>query len=81
MLLVLSDTAISPEVFARNPEWYSFADMDGASAVTKRRRLLDMVTAERMPMCAYHFPFPSTGYIAREGNGYAFAPATWQPVL
>jgi hypothetical protein len=29
----------------------------------------------------YHFPFPACGHIARNGNGFEFVPALWQPAL
>jgi hypothetical protein len=50
-------------------------------ALTTRRKLLDMLAAERMPMTGYHYPFPAVGYIAKLGNGYDFHPTSWQPVL
>ena len=50
-------------------------------AVTARKRLLDMAAADKMQIAAYHLPFPSTGYIAKQGSGYEFHPAAWQPVL
>jgi hypothetical protein len=40
---------------------------------------VDMAAAERMQVAGYHFPFPATGFIAREGGSYAFAPAFWRP--
>ena len=43
--------------------------------------MLDMAAADRMPIAAYHLPFPSTGYIAKQGSGYEFVPAYWQPSL
>jgi len=80
-LLVTSDTANHAALFVRNPEWSLWADMDAAMAITARKRLLDMAAADRMPIAAYHLPFPSTGYIAKQGNGYEFVPAYWQPML
>jgi glyoxylase-like metal-dependent hydrolase (beta-lactamase superfamily II) len=80
-LLVTSDTANHAVLFVRNPEWSLWADMDAAKAITARKRMLDMAAADRMPIAAYHLPFPSTGYIAKQGNGYEFIPAYWQPSL
>ena len=80
-LLVTSDTANHAASFVRNPDWNLWADMDAAMAVSARKRLLDMAATDRMPIAAYHLPFPSTGYIAKQGNGYEFVPAYWQPVL
>jgi hypothetical protein len=30
---------------------------------------------------AMHFPFPGTGHIVKDGNGYRFVPRTWTHVL
>ena len=79
-LLVWSDTTNKPELFVRNPGWHAVFDMDPVVAEASRRRLLDMAAAERMAVAGYHFPFPATGFIAREGGtGYAFVPAFWRP--
>jgi hypothetical protein len=54
-------------------------DMDPVQAETTRRRLLDMAAGEGMQVAGYHFPFPATGFIAREDDGYEFVPAFRQP--
>ena len=78
-LMALSDTTNDPNIFARNPEWSAVFDQDGPEAIKARRRMLDLAAAERMQVSFYHAPFPATGFIAREGNGYALIPATWRP--
>ena len=78
-LLVMSDTTNDPNIFARHPEWSAVFDQDGPEAIKARRRMLDLAAAERMQVSFYHAPFPATGFIAREGNGYALIPATWHP--
>jgi len=50
-------------------------------ALTNRRKLLDMLAAEKMPMTGYHYPFPAVGYIAKQGTGYDFVPVNWASVL
>ena len=39
-------------------------------AETTRRKLLDRVIAEKMPICGYHFPFPGAAH-RKDGAGYA----------
>ena len=80
-LLVLSDASNLPALFVRHPDWSPVFDMDRDMARAARRRLLDMAAAERMQVAAYHFPFPATGFIAKEGNGFAFEPVLWSGVL
>ena len=80
-LMYIADVTNHPAIFARNPEYRLWADMIPDQALTTRRKLLDMLAAERMPMTGYHYPFPAVGYIAKAGNGYDFVPANWQPVF
>jgi glyoxylase-like metal-dependent hydrolase (beta-lactamase superfamily II) len=79
-LLVSADT-VNHQILVRNPEWNLWADMDAAMAVAARKRILDMAAADRMQIAAYHLPFPSTGFISKQGSGYEFHPAYWQAVL
>jgi hypothetical protein len=80
-LLYIADATNNPALFARNPDWHLWADMDKAATVATRKRLLDMAIAERMPICGYHYPFPAVGHIEKRGAGYKFVPAVWQHVL
>ena len=80
-LMVLSDTTNHPALFVRNPEWQAIFDMDGDMARETRKRLLDMAASERMQVAFYHAPFPATGHIARDGEGFAFVPVVWSPII
>lgn len=80
-LMVLSDITNVPYLFVRRPDWQVMFDMDGEQARQSRHKLLDMVSSERMQVAGYHFPFPSTGYIAKDGNGYELVPAAWRAAL
>jgi glyoxylase-like metal-dependent hydrolase (beta-lactamase superfamily II) len=80
-LLVLSDASNLPALFVRQPDWSPVFDMDKDMARAARRRLLDMAAAERMQVAAYHFPFPATGFIAKQGNGFEFEPVLWSAIL
>lgn len=80
-LMIMSDTTNHPALFVRNPEWSAVFDMDGPQAVTTRRKLLDMVSADKMQVAFYHAPFPATGYIAKSGNGYEMVPVQWSTAI
>jgi hypothetical protein len=41
--------------------------------------MLDMAASERAQVSFYHAPFPATGHIAKEGNGFRFVPVQWSP--
>ena len=80
-MLVLGDVTNHPALFVRNPDWSVVFDMDAEMARATRHKLLDMAAAERMQVAGYHFPFPATGYIAKDGAKYQLVPMSWQPVL
>jgi glyoxylase-like metal-dependent hydrolase (beta-lactamase superfamily II) len=80
-LLVLSDTAQHPAVFARHPNWEAAFDVDGPEAVATRKKIFDRAAADRMLITGYHFPFPATGHLIKTATGYEHVPIEWQPNL
>jgi glyoxylase-like metal-dependent hydrolase (beta-lactamase superfamily II) len=80
-LMILSDTSNHPALFVRYPDWSAVFDMDADQARATRRRMLDMAASERAQVAFYHAPFPATGHIAKEGNGYRFVPVQWNPAV
>ena len=80
-LLVLSDTAQHPAVFARHPDWQASFDIDGAAAVATRKKLFDRAAADRMLVTGYHFPFPACGHLIKTASGYEHVPVEWQTTL
>lgn len=80
-LMVLSDTAQHPAIFARHPTWQAAFDVDGDAAVATRKKLFDRAAADRMLVTGYHFPFPAYGHLVKTASGYEHVPAPWQPVL
>jgi glyoxylase-like metal-dependent hydrolase (beta-lactamase superfamily II) len=80
-LLVLSDTAQHPAVFARHPDWQAAFDIDGATAVATRKKIFDRAAADRMLVTGYHFPFPACGHLIKTATGYEHVPVEWQTTL
>lgn len=80
-LFVQSDTTNLPALFAVHPDWQVQFDMDPAKAAETRKRIYDMLASERLQVTGYHFNFPSTGFVAKAGEGYNMVPAIWRPVL
>lgn len=80
-LMIMSDTTNHPALFVRNPDWSAVFDMDADQARATRRRLLDMAASERSQVAFYHAPFPATGHIAKDGNGFRFVPVQWSPAI
>ena len=69
-LIVTADTVFHPHLSFAYPDWQPVADMDGAQAVTSRRRLLDMAATDQLQLLAYHIAFPGLGRVERHENAY-----------
>jgi len=67
---VQSDVCNSYAVFAPYPDWHGFFDQDPPQAAATRKRVYDMLSAEKLPVQAYHFPFPALARIEKNGSGY-----------
>ena len=80
-LMVQSDVTNNPYLFLRHPNWHVVYDMDGAKAEETRRKFYDMAAAEKSLIAGFHFPFPSLGYVEKDGANYRLVPAPWMPVL
>jgi glyoxylase-like metal-dependent hydrolase (beta-lactamase superfamily II) len=78
-LLVLGDVTNVPALFLRNPHWQIIFDLDPERAAQTRRRTLDMAAADKLRVSGYHFPFPSLGYVEKDGSGYRLVPSAWTP--
>jgi glyoxylase-like metal-dependent hydrolase (beta-lactamase superfamily II) len=78
---VQSDVTNHPALFARNPRWHLVFDQDPAKAQETRLKVYDMVVAEKLLMQGFHYPFPSAGYIEKDGQGYRVVPVSWNPVI
>ena len=80
-LLVLSDTAQHPAVFARHPDWQAAFDVNGPQAVATRKTIFDRAAADHMLITGYHFPFPACGHLIKTATGYEHVPIEWQTTL
>lgn len=74
-LVFIADVTNHPALFARHPHWSVAFDMDARQSVATRRRILGMIADEGLRMAGYHYPFPATGRLARDGEGFRFLPA------
>jgi glyoxylase-like metal-dependent hydrolase (beta-lactamase superfamily II) len=79
-LLVMGDAVRNPYLFVRHPDWQPAFDMDGPQAAATRRAMLERAAADRLPVEAYHFPFPASGHIVRNGASFEFEPVMWSPL-
>jgi glyoxylase-like metal-dependent hydrolase (beta-lactamase superfamily II) len=73
-MFVQSDVCNNVYVFAPYPDWRGFFDQDPPQAAATRRKVYDLLVAEKLPVQGYHFPFPSLGRIEKQGDGYKVVP-------
>ncbi|HRF08432.1 MAG TPA: MBL fold metallo-hydrolase [Xanthobacteraceae bacterium] len=74
-LFIQSDVTNVPYLFVNNPGWHAMFDQDAKQAEETRRKTFDMVSAEKMRVQGFHFPFPSLGRIEKAGDGYRLVAA------
>ena len=80
-VFIQSDVTNNPYLFAANPGWHAFFDQDGDMAEKTRRRVYDMIVAEKLQVQGFHYPFPGIGNIVKDGGGYRVVPAPWNTSL
>ncbi len=80
-VFVQADVTNVPFLFARHPVWHLMFDQDPQMAEATRRKVYDMLAAERMMMQGFHYPFPAVAYIERSGDGFREVPVPWNPTL
>ena len=80
-VFIQSDVTNNPCLFAAHPEWHAYFDQDGDVAEATRRRVYDMLVAEKLQVQGFHYPFPGLGNIEKDGSGYRVVPAPWNPSI
>jgi glyoxylase-like metal-dependent hydrolase (beta-lactamase superfamily II) len=80
-VFIQSDVTNHPSLFVANPGWHLMYDQDPALAEKTRRKVYDMLVADRMRVQGFHYPFPANGYVEKDGKGYRLVPAPWSPVI
>lgn len=77
-LILAADTANHFVLSLQRPDWEVKFDMDKKAAASTRKRVFDMVAADRVAFLGYHMPFPSVGYVEKLDAGYRFVPKSYQ---
>jgi glyoxylase-like metal-dependent hydrolase (beta-lactamase superfamily II) len=81
-VFIQSDVTNNPNPFATHPEWHAFFDQDGDQAEKTRRRVYDMVSAEKLLLQGFHYPFPGLAHLEKDGSGgYRVIPMPWNPTI
>jgi glyoxylase-like metal-dependent hydrolase (beta-lactamase superfamily II) len=78
---VQADVTHAPFLFARHPEWHFMLDVEPVEAEATRRKVYDMLVADRMLVQGFHYPFPSVGHVEKSGSGYREVLVNWNPTI
>lgn len=78
---VQADVTNHPALFARNPGWHAFFDQIPDMAETTRRKVYDMLAADKTMVQGFHYPFPAVAFVEKAGTGYREIPVAWNPSL
>ena len=78
---VQGDLTHAPFLFVRNPGWHAFYDQDPIQAEAMRRKVYDMLVAEKMPVQGFHYPFPALAHVEKTATGYREIPVAWNPTI
>jgi glyoxylase-like metal-dependent hydrolase (beta-lactamase superfamily II) len=76
-LLNWADVANHYIMSLQQPEWHVGFDHDKEMGVATRKRVLDMVSNDKLPVVGYHMPFPSVGFVEKTGTSYRWMPASY----
>jgi glyoxylase-like metal-dependent hydrolase (beta-lactamase superfamily II) len=76
-LLLWGDTVHVPEIQVARPEVTLEFDSDPEAAAAMRRRVFDMVAAERLLVAGMHLHFPGFAHLTRHRSGYHLLPEAW----
>ncbi len=80
-IVYLGDLAHQPVLQMANPRSEFGRDTDPKQGVASRLRVFDMVAGEKIPILAYHFPWPGIGHVAKDGDHYRYVAIPMQTVL
>jgi glyoxylase-like metal-dependent hydrolase (beta-lactamase superfamily II) len=80
-LVNIADLGHQPALQMENPRAEFARDTDPKQGVTTRLRVFNMLASQKIPIVAYHFPWPGIGHIAKRGDGYRYVAIEMQTVL
>jgi glyoxylase-like metal-dependent hydrolase (beta-lactamase superfamily II) len=69
-----ADTTHHQILLTEKPRTEFAYDTDAKQAVQSRLKVFDMIASQKLPMLAYHFPWPGYGHLAKQGDGYRYYP-------
>ncbi len=80
-LAAIGDLTHHQILLVEKPRFEFAYDTDPKQSANSRVRTLDMLASQKIPLIAYHFPWPGHGHVAKQGDGFRYFPASMQMVL
>ncbi|MBD8893757.1 MBL fold metallo-hydrolase [Roseibium litorale] len=77
-LVLTADTANHYVWSLAHPDWEVRFDMDKEAAAATRRKVLGMLSSDKIAFAGYHMPFPAVGYVEAAGDAFRYVPETYQ---
>ena len=78
-VFIQGDVAHIPVLFVANPGWHASIDQDPVMAEATRRKVYDMLVAEKMLVQGFHYPFPALAHVEKTASGYREVLMPWNP--
>ena len=79
-LIIWGDSTALASLQFSHPDAGIAFDADGVQAAETRRRVLDMVVADKIAVAGTHLPFPGIGHVEEKDGAYAWVPEEWQHI-
>jgi glyoxylase-like metal-dependent hydrolase (beta-lactamase superfamily II) len=73
-----ADLTHHPILLMEKPRMEFSFDTDPKQAANSRVKMLDMLAANKIPVLAYHYPWPGVGHIAKTAEGFHYVPEPMQ---
>ncbi|WP_198374727.1 MBL fold metallo-hydrolase [Neoroseomonas rubea] len=73
-MVYTGDLAHHHILLLRHPMWEFAFDTNPQQSAQTRARMLDRFATDRTTVMSYHFPWPGTGRMVKEGQGFAWHP-------
>lgn len=81
-LMIWGDVVHLPAIQFSHPEVSIVYDVDSTAAATARRRVLDQVATDRVPVAGVHLDFPCVGHVERmSDNRFTYTPEIWTSTM
>ena len=56
-------------------------DVDPLTAAATRKKFYDLAATEKALIQGFDFPFPSAGFVEKDGAQYRLVPVPWKPTI